>query len=81
VFGLIQGIAVQDGVDQGLVNRQMNAENVAATPSQRLEPFQDIVQQLTPDGRIALDELVTLPNPVVFGRRHVYRQNMVRLLS
>ena len=42
VLGRIQCVAVANGIDQRLVDRQMNAEDVATRPVQGFKPTQQL---------------------------------------
>lgn len=70
VLGFVHGVAVEDGVDQGLVDGKMHAEDIALRPMQELELHEHLVEQLSPDGGVVGDHLVASPGPAFIGRRH-----------
>lgn len=70
VFRFVHGVAVEDGIDESLVDGEMDAEDVAPSPMQQFELRENLVEQLSPDGGIVRNHLVTSPGPAFIGRRH-----------
>ena len=70
VLGPVQMVTVNSGVHQGLVDRQVDAEDVVPRPVQGLQLMEQHVQKLPPDCGVVGKHLVALPCHVVVGSGH-----------
>ena len=66
-------VAVHNGVDQGLVHRQVHAEDVAMGPMLQLQFPEDFLQDAPAGSRIAGKFIFALPDPWLIGCVHERR--------
>jgi len=67
LFGGVQGVAVSDGVDQGFLKRQVDAEDVVLGPLPLVELSEDFLPDFAARPRLAQNHVVALPNPTRLG--------------
>jgi len=63
-------VAVLDGIDQGFLQRQMDAEEIALGPMEALEVIEDLLEDPLSHAGFAGNEVVAPPGPGIFGRHH-----------
>jgi hypothetical protein len=70
VFPEIFPIAVNNGVDQGFVHGQMDAENIALVPMLQFQFPKNFLEDTPACSRIAGKSIFALPGPRLIGRGH-----------